>query len=445
MHRLFTSITKSFARIQPSTIDLFRSIVLIACTFMLVSGIFTVLDMPAAEISNDATKNRYLSMLVIKVSAAVENEQGVSPQVEYRLFVMMFITLLIMFALAFWYRTHSRIHRSQWLNQALLALQIAIAILVQPWTDPGLQYLIAAELAFILPYKTALLWMCGQIFLLDACNFAHLSTLQIGAAQCNVAGVHAPPFAAMTALQWLKEMVFQGMVFCIGYFVHAEILSRATLAGTHAEIQATEAILTDTVRLSEQNRISQSLHDVIGDNLAALNIQLNLANQESEAHVKPSVRTAQTLAQSLLSEIQQVVGIEREHDIVDLRQTLHNLCARIPALTINLSLSDQFAKTSPAVAHAFFRCVQEALSNVIRHSGADTIHIRGTGDGGMLYLSVTDNGTLSSEKTTINHGNGLQGMRTRLENLSGTLDSSIVRGGGFRLTICLPKNGRKSC
>jgi len=249
----------------------------------------------------------------------------------------------------------------------------------------------------------------------------------------------------MIALQWLKEMVFQGMVFCIGYFVHAEMRSRAMLAVTHAEIQATEAILTDTVRISEQNRISQNLHDVIGDNLAALNVQLNLAMQDSEAHVKASVQTAQTLAQSLLSEIQQVVGIELERDIVDLRQTLHTLCARIPALTIELSLSDQFAKTSPAVAHAFFRCVQEALSNVIRHSGADTIHIRGIEDGSMLCLSVTDNGTPSSVTSTISHGNGLQGMRTRLEYLGGTFECSIVQGVGFRLKICLPVNGRKSC
>ncbi len=90
------------------------------------------------------------------------------------------------------------------------------------------------------------------------------------------------------------------------------------------------------------------------------------------------------------------------------------------------------------VDRATYRIVQESLTNILRHAGPDAtaqIGIRRQGD--ELWIEVTDTGkggTIPPDAL----GRGIDGMRTRAEDIDGTLDAGPSGGGGFAIRARLP-------
>jgi signal transduction histidine kinase len=153
------------------------------------------------------------------------------------------------------------------------------------------------------------------------------------------------------------------------------------------------------------------------------------------------VRTARTLAQSLLAEMRAVVGNDLSHQIIDLRQALQTLCAGIPSPRIVLSFDAQLDTISPALSHTVFRVVQEAVSNAVRHSGASMLEIGVSRRREDLAISIGDNGNGMSRSAAASGGNGLRGMRERVEEVGGTLETINRVEGGLSINIRLPLAG----
>ena len=89
------------------------------------------------------------------------------------------------------------------------------------------------------------------------------------------------------------------------------------------------------------------------------------------------------------------------------------------------------------VAESLLRCVQEALTNTLRHSGAKKSWIRVWQDDDGAHLEIRDDGQ-SSENVI--EGNGLKGMRERLARLKGSLDVDNV-DDALRLRVMIPHAG----
>lgn len=91
---------------------------------------------------------------------------------------------------------------------------------------------------------------------------------------------------------------------------------------------------------------------------------------------------------------------------------------------------------------AAFRIVQEALTNVIRHSGSRTARIRITRRGDAVELQVDDDGPATTGTDRAHDsgggGNGLLGMRERAAALGGTVEAGPRTDGGFRVLALLP-------
>jgi signal transduction histidine kinase len=94
----------------------------------------------------------------------------------------------------------------------------------------------------------------------------------------------------------------------------------------------------------------------------------------------------------------------------------------------------------PAAEHAFFRVAQEALANVLRHSGASKVVVDLAGDEpGRAALTVTDDGKGLEEGPA---GMGLGNMRARVEELpGGRFDVTTAAGGGTRVEASCDTNG----
>lgn len=305
-----------------------------------------------------------------------------------------------------------------------LALQLGLAVV----GDMGLIYVFTAQLGTLATRRATLRWLAAAILLASCSTVLLTAAVQVHDERlvmvCMIAAAEATIMAIVTAL------------------VHValrERRARLALAAAHAELQATQALLTEAVRASERLRLARDLHDMAGHHLTALKLHLDLASRQAGAAAPPSLATASTLAATLLADVRLLVSSERGGGDIDVRLALHTLCAGIPAPRIALDIGERLGIESAALAHAVFCTVQEAISNAIRHAGAAamTISLRRDAHGALL-LEIADDGRGSGGAS---EGNGLRGMRERLAQLGGSLHAANGARHGFALAIRLPQPG----
>ena len=102
-------------------------------------------------------------------------------------------------------------------------------------------------------------------------------------------------------------------------------------------------------------------------------------------------------------------------------------------------VADDADSPAAAVELAAYRIVQEALTNVLRHSGAAECEVAVHGDDGHLVVRVTDDGR-GPEAVDRRTGSGLETMRERAEELGGSLELLDPPGGGTVVRAVLPRN-----
>lgn len=345
--------------------------------------------------------------------------------IGFFLYLCAALFLTVIFSIAFWLRTKRRAGVAPWINAALLLIQVLIGLM----SNPELLVLVALELPLILPLRAASVWFGAMSGMLIVAAVPYLVGMEGVRQYANIAGGLS---------QLFFYLMLQTVFFIIGFLAAEEKRRRAALAAGHARLSATQSLLADAVRASERVRISHDVNDALGHHLTALNLQLELALTEAGSEAIDSIKTARELARHLLAEVREAVSMEQEEQGVDLRQALTTLCSGIPSPAITLSFDGDVEVFAPAVAHAAFRSVQEATSNAVRHSGAALLHIALSKSGGGLAIDIGDNGRGAQQE---NAGNGLSGIRERVEELGGKLAAGNRPEGGFGMHIWLPLSG----
>jgi signal transduction histidine kinase len=307
----------------------------------------------------------------------------------------------------------------------LLAALGAIAIC----GDANLGYVFATQVGFLFTLRHALAWTAA-VALLSA-------TVQLLLVAARLAGNDYRFGIAMllAGFQCALQIGITALA-CAGV---RERQGRLALAVANAELLATQALLADTIRGSERRRIARDMHDVLGHHLTALKLHLDLAMRQPDVPVSAPLRTAGEVASSLLAEIRLLVSKERSDRPIDLHGALALLCARIPAPRIALDMDSALVIDSPAAAHAVFCCIQEAVSNTVRHAGAATMTIRLACDAaGAIVIDIADDGRGSAGAP---HGNGLRGIAERMAQVGGELLAGDRRPAGFGLHLRVPAPG----
>lgn len=226
---------------------------------------------------------------------------------------------------------------------------------------------------------------------------------------------------------------FQGFAVLVVGSEQREVAARAELAATHAELRAATALLAASTRSAERLRISRDLHDVIGHQLTALALELEVASHHSGDEAAGHVTRARTIAKDLLSDVRDAVGDLRT-GTERLEPTLRELVTDLPGLTVDLAV-DERAPLDDASALAVVRCVQEILTNTLRHAGADHLAISVVVDDDGVRLDARDDGRGSGHLVP---GHGLSGLRERVEQLGGTVALRTAAGHGFAVTARMP-------
>ena len=369
----------------------------------------------------------YLSV-GIQVYALVLPEMPQDASVWGQLLGWGLMTLIYLaFGLAFWWATRAPRSLPPWLGAALIGAQIVLGMMFV--TD--LLILVAIELPFVLPDRKAFLWFTIQAVLMAVMAFLLQGTSSVQ----PTPGLSYLPLPIALTITILYILAFQGFAFCLGYMATSEMRRGHELARVNAELRATQELLADSSRMAERLQISRELHDSLGHHLTVLNVNLELAKQTVEGRAAEPVLEAQAVTRLLLSDVREVVGTLREDRSVDLRRALETLAAGTPEPRVHLSFPEDLEVRDPSQAHALFRCTQEAITNAVRHARARNLWIElGKAEDGIV-LRARDDGRGA---VAVRAGNGLQGMRERLEEVGGRLEIESQPGQGFSLRAWTP-------
>jgi len=415
------------SRLPPSMKSIRLSTIgLAACAALVVTAV--ALTTMSAELlashPNDPVWHSLFGLAVHRVaevftSAPSWNSAGSERlQLSAQVYRLAYALACVLFTAAYWLRTRSG-RRPAAVDAALLAFQLVVGITV----ESSLLYILAAELAITLPARSAAGWLVAMIA-------GHLAQ-----SAAMIAGAGLPDaILRFQVMNVAGEAVFYLFAYGVAKLAHLEQLARKGLAASNAELLATQALLADTVRSSERLRIARELHDSIGHHLTALNLHLDLADRQL-AGANAALRTSRELARELLGEVRVVVSAERDDSAIDLSQSLRTLCDGIPAPAIRLDVADDLRVASATTAHALFRCVQEAISNALRHADARQIDVGVARRGGAFVATVRDDGRGARGGA---EGNGLAGMRERARSLGGELRAGDAADGGFEIELSLP-------
>jgi two-component system sensor histidine kinase UhpB len=209
----------------------------------------------------------------------------------------------------------------------------------------------------------------------------------------------------------------------------------------------------------ERRRTALELHDEVGPSLFGL--KANAASIVRAAdNLGPAGASVRDAAQDMLGIVEHLQTINRSMlgrlrpmalghiPLADLvRQTVQDQARRHPALAFSFAAGRLAPGYGDSVDLTMYRCVQEGLTNVVRHAGAAHVAIElGEEDAGgrerapRLCLVIHDDGNGIAAEAPV--GRGLTGMQERVEALAGTLTIAPAAGGGTRLAVTIPLGGQ---
>lgn len=240
--------------------------------------------------------------------------------------------------------------------------------------------------------------------------------------------------AGMSLLVLVSTCGFELFAVSAAHLARSEAMARERLIRVNAELRATHALLAESTRMAERLQISRDLHDVIGHSLTSLTVHLDVAGRLAQGECVEHVRCARQLAGALLGEVRDVVSQIRVQP-VDLRATLQSLTEGLATLRVNLVLPEELCALDAVRADAILRCVQELITNTLRHAQARELSVEiAQSDSGGVLIKARDDGQ-GGESVA---GQGLAGMRERFESLGGKLSISSAPGRGFSVQGYIP-------
>ncbi len=204
-------------------------------------------------------------------------------------------------------------------------------------------------------------------------------------------------------------------------------------------------------RLAEDRlQIARDLHDSVAHSMATINVQAGAASRvigRDPQQATEALEAIRIASRDVLNELAAMLDLLREGDAA-LRQPTPDLgqlgalvaSSRRAGLDVAVTAEGDLGEISPAISTTAYRIVQEALTNVIRHSGTDAATVtvsRQQGQG--LDVEVADLGAGLASPANEGSGMGLVGIRERAAVTGGSCEVGPRPEGGFRVRVTWPQ------
>jgi len=211
------------------------------------------------------------------------------------------------------------------------------------------------------------------------------------------------------------------------FFIAQQKRADSKLRMAHEEIEQLAAV-------AERERIARDLHDVLGHTLSVIVLKAELAGRLIERDPQRAIREiadVEKTARTALSEVREAIGGYRSQG---LPAEMEHARSTLQAAGVTLSCESLLPKLNAAEETVLCLAVREAVTNIVRHARATHCRMRfTTSDDGFYSLLIADDGA----PPKLQEGNGLRGMRERVQSLGGRL--SITAEPGVTLLIELPQ------
>ncbi|MFF4112629.1 sensor histidine kinase [Streptomyces sp. NPDC001714] len=247
--------------------------------------------------------------------------------------------------------------------------------------------------------------------------------------------------AAMMLAGWyVHDMDEAWGLFLVVLLVGFSMTGIRQLVATTIELRKARATVAQLAANEERLRLARDLHDLLGHSLSLITLKSELAGRMLPDHPDKAAQQVsdieQVSRQALVDVREAVTGYRRPRLAAELAGAQVALTAA--AVTAEVPADPDLAGVPDDGEAALAWALREAITNVVRHSGASSCTVellrRQTLDGPVLELAVEDNGSGGSGKGP---GNGLAGLTERLEKAGGTLEAGRVKRG-FRLVARVP-------
>jgi two-component system sensor histidine kinase DesK len=195
--------------------------------------------------------------------------------------------------------------------------------------------------------------------------------------------------------------------------------------------------------VAERERIARDLHDVLGHTLSVIVLKAELAgrllsqqNALDPERAALEIADVERIARTALADVREAIGGYRARGLAaEIEAARRTLDAAGVTLTAESTPSSS-AALSTAEETVLALALREAVTNIVRHAKASTCRLRFVCEDGHRRLVVEDDG----HHPLAREGNGLRGMRERVEALGGSLQ--VEREGGTRLLIEIPLHAK---
>lgn len=189
------------------------------------------------------------------------------------------------------------------------------------------------------------------------------------------------------------------------------------------------------VKREERMRIARDLHDTLGHTLSLLTLKSQLIGklalkdpQRASLEAKEMERTSR----SALAQVRELVSDMRTITIAEEIMETQNIL-QTAGISVHLMGDTELTNVPHLTQNILSMCLKEAITNVVKHSGANNCFISIRQLEGEVTMTIEDDGKgLSDEKS---NGNGLKGIGERLELIDGMLHLSSNKGTKLVITV----------
>jgi len=326
----------------------------------------------------------------------------------------------------------------------------------------GLFLISYRQLYFLIRKKGYTFWLAiqlGVIFILSM--FYNLNVLFMGFFPAHFIGYYADKQSFSKALSLFAIVLVIPILFhwdtmtlrSLLYYIPFLVIMLVSPFGIRSmdrrmeleqQLDAANKQIKELVKREERVRIARDLHDTLGHTLSLLTLKSQLIGKmavKSPELIKDEAKTMEEISRSALRQVRELVSDMRS---ITIREELAESKAILRAAGIICVIdasSDEYEEISPLTQNIVSLCVKEAVTNVVKHSNAKNCYLEIKSSSGQLMVRITDDGKGFTEDNVF--GNGLKGMKERLEILEGNLQLSTENKTVLSINIPIIVKDRK--
>ena len=218
------------------------------------------------------------------------------------------------------------------------------------------------------------------------------------------------------------------LIVLVGAINHWAALSHCQ----HEKLRLANSEIEHLAKVAERERIARDLHDVLGHTLSLITLKSELARKlvdRDPERAKLEMQDVENTSRAALADVREAIrGYRSDGFFAELGRAR----AALETAGVTLKCDTAPLELSPAQESVLALVLREAVTNVVRHAEAQRCEVRLIQDNALCRLEIADDGCGGDAP----EGNGLRGMRERLQAIGGSLER--LTGKGTRLIIQLP-------